>query len=58
MSVQKPPPLQRERLRPPGALPCATEKPRAAFLNGWWSGIFVGLVIGAAFGVVLSKGVH
>ncbi len=35
------------------SLPCITDSPKAAFLNGWWSGIGVGAVIGFGAAVAL-----
>jgi hypothetical protein len=47
-----------KRMPKPGELPCAIDKPRSAFLNGWWSGILVGMAIGASLMVVLAKGLR
>ena len=33
-------------------LPDITDSPKAAFLNGWWSGIAVGILIGLAIAVM------
>lgn len=38
------------------SLPCITDAPKAAFRNGWWAGIAVGLVNGVGFAVLLLKG--
>lgn len=53
--------MRRREFKPmpkPGELPCAIDKPRSAFLNGWWSGILVGIAIGASLMVVLAKGLR
>lgn len=44
------------RLPQAAPLPTATDQPRAAFLGGWWSGIVVGIVIGAGLAVVVLHG--
>lgn len=51
-----PEPVARRPLSTPGLLPGITDHPKAAFLGGWWSGIAIGLVIGAGLAVALLHG--
>jgi hypothetical protein len=39
----------------PSQLPCVTDEPRAAFSNGWWSGLAVGFINGIALAVLICK---
>ncbi|SFE88291.1 hypothetical protein [Paracidovorax wautersii] len=45
---------RRQRLRQPGALPQITDTPSREFARGWWAGIAIGLVNGAALAVLLG----
>lgn len=36
-------------------LPCITDTPKAAFLNGWYSGLAVGFITAVALAVIVFK---
>lgn len=46
------------QLPPPKPLPTAQDEVKAAWSNAWWSGIAVGIAIGAGIAVVALKAVH
>ena len=44
-----------KRLTPRAELPSPTEDARAAFLNGWWTGIAIGVINGIGAAVLVRQ---
>lgn len=51
-----PDPVALKSLARPSRLPAITDDQKAAFLGGWWSGIAIGMAIGASLVITFFHG--